>query len=166
MNFTKGLNKSCLSVVCVVVVSTKRHHVCEGSNNLFLIQGIMIRAGFGPVNPQILSFKTQPGRLWNSYLEMRFLDLLMNCYFSCGKSTRNGLSGKILNIFAALFYTNPRITELQKSEIRRAVRVEDLHRASDLGISAMSGNANHTNDEADMEVKHGEAFFYLRQTAG
>lgn len=50
------------------------------------------------------------------------------------------------------FLFGDEITELQKSEIRRAVRVEDLHRASDLGISAMSGNANHTNDEADMEA--------------
>jgi hypothetical protein len=66
------------------------------------------------------------------------------------------VSGKILKIFAAPFYRNPRITELQKSEIRRAVRVEDLHRASDLGISA-ENRFNHTNDEADMEVKHGEA---------
>ena len=120
MNFTKGLNKSCLSVVCVVVVSTKRHHVCDGSNNLFLIQGIMIRAGFGPVNPQILSFKTQPGRLWNSYLEMRFLDLLMNCYFSCGKSTRNGLSGKILNILRPCF------TQIQGLRSSRSQRSEGL----------------------------------------
>lgn len=72
------------------------------------------------------------------------------------------VSGKIWKkFFAAPFYRNPRITELQKSEIRRAVRVEDLHRASDLGISA-TNDANHTNDEADMEVKHGASHLSLR----
>lgn len=49
------------------------------------------------------------------------------------------------------FLVGDEITELQKSEIRRAVRVEDLHRASDLGISA-ENRFNHTNDEADMEA--------------
>lgn len=49
------------------------------------------------------------------------------------------------------FLVRDEITELQKGEIRRAVRVEDLHRSAELGISTHNG-LNHTNDEADMEA--------------
>ena len=128
----------------------------------------MIRAGFGPFNPQILKFQ-DPARKIMEFLVgdeiLGFVDELR--FFSRGESTRNAVSDGIgiwedlEEFFAAPFYRNPRITELQKSEIRRAVRVEDLHRASDLGISA-ENRANHTNDEADMEVKHGASHLSLR----
>eukprot|EP00435_Cladocopium_sp_Y103_P042276 s2315_g11.t1 len=49
------------------------------------------------------------------------------------------------------FLVRDEITDLQKAEIRRAVRVEDFNRASDLGVSAVN-SVNHTNDEAEMEV--------------
>ena len=138
----------------------------NGSNNLFLIQGIMIRAGFGPVNPQILKFQ-DPARKIMEFLVgdeiLGFVDELLFFLWwiqwiheKCGIGIYRYL-GRLWRFLRPRFTEIPRITELQKSEIRRAVRVEDLHRASDLGISAMSGNANHTNDEADMEVKHGEA---------
>ena len=60
-----------------------------------------------------------------------------------------------LNFPVAPFYTqylpDLRITELQQAEVQRAVRVEDLNRASALGVSA-ENSVNHTNDEAAMEV--------------
>ena len=68
--------------------------------------------------------------------------------------------GRFWRFLRPRFTEIPRITELQKSEIRRAVRVEDLHRASDLGISAKD-RFNHTNDEADMEVKHGASHLFF-----
>ena len=41
------------------------------------------------------------------------------------------------------------MTDLQRAEIKRAARVEDLNRADDLGLSA-GNDVNHTNDEDEM----------------
>lgn len=47
------------------------------------------------------------------------------------------------------FLFRDEITDLQREEIKRAARVEDLNRAHDLGVSA-ENNVNHTSDEDDM----------------
>eukprot|EP00435_Cladocopium_sp_Y103_P020521 s2197_g5.t1 len=47
------------------------------------------------------------------------------------------------------FLFGDEITDLQRAEIKRAARVEDLNRASDLGLSA-GNEVNHTNDEDEM----------------
>ena len=58
-----------------------------------------------------------------------------------------GFDSTVEKIMEFLF--GDEITDLQRAEIKRAARVEDLNRADDLGLSA-GNDVNHTNDEDEM----------------
>jgi len=98
----------------------------NGSNNLFLIQGIMIRAGFGPVNPQILKFQ-DPARKIMEFLVgdeiLGFVDELLFFLWWIHEKCGIGIYRYLGRFWRFL---RPRFTEIQGLRSSRSQRSEGL----------------------------------------